>query len=404
MYNSGVDWRDFRFEWRVREGDLFPLLLRIEAHRESASHLLLPSRWADQLDRLNRVRAVHGTTALEGNPLTEAEVRQQMELAESASEDEPPEGSATKRPVEHREIRNASRAQDWVKGRFAAEDPGPVSLGDLLQMHSLLTTGSDEGRTAPGALRTVSVVVGSEELGGVHRGAPPDEVPRLMDEFVEFLGSRRLAAVHPAIQALLAHFFLVTIHPFGDGNGRVSRLTEAAILFRGRYNLHGFYGLSNYFYRNRDDYIRLLQGSRRSQPFDLQEFVEFGLTGFADELKGINDFIKTKLNRVLYRGALDRARTTREGTRRRMLNEREHSLLTFLLDRTEPTDPFAEDSSRRFPLDDLIAEPLVSALYRKGGVRALLRELSRLAERGFIPIEPRHDGFVELDFQVISRY
>ena len=92
-------------------------------------------------------------------------------------------------------------------------------------------------------------------------------------------------------RALFAHFFLVTIHPFGDGNGRVSRLVEAGILFRSKYNVHGFYGLSNYFYRHGAEYKSLLQKSRRSQPFDLSEFVAFGIRGFRAELKGINNFI-----------------------------------------------------------------------------------------------------------------
>src|ERR1700694_5825060 len=96
---------------------------------------------------------------------------------------------------------------------------------------------------------------------------------------------------HPVTRALLSHFFLVTIHPFGDGNGRVSRLVEAAILFQGNYNVHGFYGLSNYFYRNERDYKTLLQKCRSAQPFDVSEFMAFGVEGFSQELKGINNFI-----------------------------------------------------------------------------------------------------------------
>ena len=54
--------------------------MQIEAYKEAALNLLLPPHWKAQLDRLNRVRAVHGTTALEGNTLTEEEVRQQLDL------------------------------------------------------------------------------------------------------------------------------------------------------------------------------------------------------------------------------------------------------------------------------------------------------------------------------------
>ena len=113
-----------------------------------------------------------------------------------------------------------------------------------------------------------------------------------MDEYIDFVESRRLQDQHPVIRALLSHFFLVTIHPFGDGNGRVSRLVEAGLLFQGGYNVLGLYGLSNYFYRNEAEYKMTLQSCRNLQPFDVTGFVAFGLKGFASELKGINNFIR----------------------------------------------------------------------------------------------------------------
>ena len=283
-----MDWRRFSFEYRVRLDRLTSDLIRIEASREAALNLVLPPDWKAQLDQLNRVRAVHGTTALEGNPLSEAEVRQQMDLL--ASEAVPPSTPSR----DQRQVLNAGRAQDWIRRRFTPASP-PLRRADILQMHELITEGSDETNNVPGRLRTHPVVVGAEALGGVHRGAPPQEVSSLVDRFVAFVNSRPFLANHPVVRALLAHFFLVTIHPFGDGNGRVSRLVEAGILFQGEYNVFGFYGLSNYFYRHGDEYKRLLQQSRRTQPFDLDAFVAFGVEGFAAELKGINNFIKTKL-------------------------------------------------------------------------------------------------------------
>lgn len=395
-----MDWRHFRFDWRLRAEALWEVLIDIEAHRRAASLLTLPPDWRRELDRLNRVRAIHGTTALEGNPLTEAEVRQQLDLAAAETAEGRPD-----RPPEHREVRNAGRAQDWVKERFSADSNPPLRREELLRMHALLTEGSDERRTAPGRLRTDEVTVGTVRLGGIHRGAPAPDLGRLMDEFVALMNSRRFRSEHAAIQALLAHFFLVTIHPFGGGNGRTSRLVEAAVLYRGRYNIHGFYGLSNYFYRNGDDYRLLLQRSRRSQPFDLQEFVAFGLRGFASELEGINDFIQMKTNRAFYRNVLDRARRQREGKRRRVLNDREYDLLEILLEQTEPVDPFAEESSRHFSLLDLIRNRSVRTLYGSVTDRTFRRELTRLASRGFLRFEPRDgDWFVELDFGAIARY
>ena len=362
---------------------------------------MLAPEWREGLDRLNRVRAVYGTTALEGNPLSEPEVAGQILLAEQQAEARP--GPLSR---EQAQIRNASRAQDWVKARFA---PGsaPVNMGDILTMHREMTQGSDEDNSVPGTLRAASVQVGSPDLGGVHLGAPHESLARLMEELLAFVNSRRVRSEHPVIQALLAHFFLVTIHPFGDGNGRVSRLLESGILFRHGYNVHGFYGLSNFFYRNGDRYKTLLQLSRRSRErFDLTDFVEFGVTGFAEELEGINNYIKTKVNRVLYRQMLTASQNVRVGKRRRRLNQREHGLLLHLLDETEPTDPFSPSPSRSVSLEELLRSGYVRGAYASVTTRTLVRELERLAQMGFLTLDRDDSGELSLavDFQAIGRY
>ena len=198
-----MDWERFRFDYRLRLDDLRSELIRIEAYKEAALNLVLPPDWRAQLDRLNRVRAVHGTTALEGNPLSEAEVRQQLDMLASETPADDPVRS------EYVQVRNASRAQDWVRQRFT-EGARPLHQDDVLHLHALVTQGSDERDNVPGRLRTHPVVVGAAALGGVHRGAPAPELGRLMAEFVAFMNSRRLAEQHPVVRALLAHFFLVT--------------------------------------------------------------------------------------------------------------------------------------------------------------------------------------------------
>lgn len=392
-----MDWRDFTFDYRLnmRDRKLHWLLVQVEGYRKAVRNLVLPSPWRRRLDRLNRIRAIRGTTGLEGNPLSEEQVDQLLD-------DEP----AAARTQDERAVQNAGAAQEWVRSRFR---PGaaPLALGDILQMHRLMTTGSDETANVPGRLRTHDVQVGSPALGGVHRGAPHPSVKRLMRKFVSFVGSGQMREEHPVVRALLAHFFLVTIHPFGDGNGRVARLVEAAVLYEGEYNVHGFYGLSNFFYRQGDKYKTLLQACRCHQPFDATPFVEFGLEGFVSELSGINNFIQTKLNRLVYRDMMTNALSKRIGKRRKLLNQREYSLLRFLLKETEPEDPFAKEPSRRVPLADLLESPFVRAVYRRVTFRTFVRELKRLAQHGFIGFE--HDAeadaaIVEINFDAIGQH
>ncbi|MBD0370771.1 MAG: Fic family protein [Pyrinomonadaceae bacterium] len=396
-----MDWAKFSFNFNLDVEGLLPDVVSIEAYREAALNLVLPPDWREQLDKLNRVRAVHGTTALEGNPLSEAEVAQQIETLEEAEQE-----VVNRMSKEQLQIRNSGLGQEWVRQRFY---PGsaPLTVSDILELHKMTTQHSDVTNNVPGRFRTFSVTVGSPEVGGVHRGAPHDRLSQLMNEYIEFVSSRRLMAYHPVIRALLSHFFLVTIHPFGDGNGRVSRLVEAGILFQGGYNVHGFYGLSNYFYRNETEYKTLLQKCRESVPFDVTSFVIFGLKGFARELKGINNFIKTKLNRVVYRTMLVRAFNTRTGSRRRLINQREYNLLDFLIVETEPNDPFSDSPSKRIKLSELREVPYIQAVYRNVTPRTFFRELTRLRQMGFIyftQVEESREWIIELDFGAIGRY
>lgn len=396
-----MKWDQFTFEHRMNTEDLMADLISIEAYRESATNLVLPPDWREQLDRLNRVRAVHGTTALEGNPLSEAEVSHQMEIAEK-----PEEAARLKATREQQQIRNAGLAQNWVRERFSPEC-APISVSDILHMHKMITEAADETHNIPGQFRTFSVVVGTPELGGVHKGAPHTNVSKLMDKYIGFVNSRKMSANHPVIRALLAHFFLVTIHPFGDGNGRVSRLVEAGILFQGGYNVFGFYGLSNYFYRNEAAYKMTLQQCRKSQPFDVSAFIKFGLQGFAAELKGINNFIKAKLNRVVYRAMLVRAYNQKTGERRRVLNNREYNLLDYLINKTEPIDPFSDNPSRQIKFPELRQSKYIMQAYGDVTARTFWRELLRLSEMHFIKFvkgEDQDAPIVELDFSAIGRY
>ena len=397
-----MDWERFSFEYQLNDRNLFRDLVSIEAYKEASLNLVFPQEWQHQLDRLNRVRAVHGTTAIEGNPLSEAEVAQQMERLEQQNYDDKGK-TATK---EQLQIRNAGEAQAWVKKRFLPDSP-PVGLRDILTMHEMITRDSDTRNNIPRELRSFSVTVGTEDLGGVHRGAPHERLPRLMEEYIDFINSRRLDDNHPVIRALLAHFFLVTIHPFGDGNGRVSRLVEAGILFQLGYNVHGFYGLSNYFYRHEQEYKSVLQQCRKSQPFDVTPFIRFGVAGFASELKGINNFVKARINRLVYRTMIIRAFSKRMGARRRLLKKREYNLLDFLLSETEPVDPFSDASSRKISLSELLEANYVQSAYRNVTRRTFHRELIRLEELGFIEFtrdESVQDWVVELDFGAISKY
>jgi hypothetical protein len=260
-----MDWLKFEFDYRLDLQRLTPHILAVEAHRQAALTRVLPPQWREP---------------------SPAEA-----LAEPRDE-----------KVQLR-IRNAANARARVSERFGPGTP-PIALADLMTMHRMVADDAT-GEYAPGALRSLPVQVGRREVGGLHMGAPTNWLPRLMNEYVQFITSERLCSLHPVIHALVAHFFLVTIHPFGDGNGRVSRLLTAGILLQRGYNVHGgFYALSDYFYLNDIKYHSMLHRCWQSPPFDLTAFVAFGMEGFVMELRSISSFIKMKLGRAVDREML----------------------------------------------------------------------------------------------------
>jgi len=364
-----MDWKKFGFEYRFDTGGkLFQHLVNIEAYREAALNLVLPAEWSEQLDRLNRIRAVYGTTRLEGNPLSEAEVSNQIEIAEGKKPND--QGRATK---EQLQIRNSDIAQSWTRLRFAPET-APITKEDLLKMHEMLTRESDEKNNVPGRFRTFDVQVGSEDMGGVHKGAPSPMVEKLMDQYFEFLQSKRFNNEHPVIRALLAHFFLVTIHPFGDGNGRTARALEALLLQRAGLKDTLFIAMSNYYHEEREKYLDTLAQVRAGN-CNLTPFLKFGLRGITQQCGRLYKAIRDEVSKEIFRNLTRELFVRLESTRKRVIVRRQLSLLDKLLN-IEGAVEFSK------------MVQIFSDVYktRKNPVNALIRDLNRLSYLGAIRI------------------
>lgn len=275
-----IYWPEFNFDFRLDARPLLPHLLALEAHEEAAFSRVLPPGWRQK-------------SASDGEDLS----------ARDLGGEQPPWMDAITRRKVQLLLTNASPAQTWVKQRFF---PGSAALSveDILTMHRLAAEESGLRYKISGVLRTSAVVVGSAPVG-LHSGAPSERLPRLMDAYIRFVNGERMRNLPAAIQALVAHFFITTIHPFADGNGRVCRLVSAAVLFHRGYKGHGYYALSRYFYQNHARYYPLLHRCWQNPlPFDLTEFVAFGMEGLVVELRDIRHFVRVKLSRSAERTIL----------------------------------------------------------------------------------------------------
>lgn len=286
-------WPAFEFTYTLDVTKLLPHMAAIEASKASSSTSVLPPPWRER-PASGEMDAPLSDPSAQAARIKEIQMRKQ-ELLNT----------------------NASRALAWVRQRFA---PGsaPLSLDDILTMHRMIAEESGIRYANVGVLRKEGqrVVVG--EVGiGYHVGAPALKLPRLMEDYVQFVNGASLMSMPAAIHALVGHFFFTTIHPFEDGSGRVSRLVAAAILFQRGYRGHGFYALSSHFYQNEHQYHSLVYQTQQTPVFDLTRFIAFGMEGLALELRGINSFIKVKLNRTAERTILTPALRKRAEARKR---------------------------------------------------------------------------------------
>jgi Fic family protein len=275
-----IYWPAFEFTYALDMTGLLPYLSAIESLKTASSTSVLPPPWREQPASVQMEVPLSDPSA-QAARLEEIRMRKQ-ELLNT----------------------NASRVHAWVRQRFA---PGSasMSLDDILTMHRMVAEESGIRYANVGVLRKDGqrVLVGEDGIG-YHAGAPAVRLPRLMGDYIRFVNSARLMSMPAAVHALVAHFFFTTIHPFEDGSGRVSRLMAGGILFQRGYRGHGLYALSSHYYENEARYHSLIYQTQQTPVFDLTGFVAFGMEGLALELRGIDSFIKVKLNRTAGRTIL----------------------------------------------------------------------------------------------------
>jgi len=328
-----------------------------------------------KLDTLNILRAVRGTTGIEGAQLSEEEVRQIMSS---------PRGKPALPPTRQREeleARNAQRLMHYV-ARLLARSPGcPMSEQLIRKLHEITTREVDYPANTPGQYRTHAVSAGSY--------LPPadgNEVRNLMAQFVTWFNQGTPKGWDAVIRALVAHFYVVSIHPFGDGNGRTSRALESFLLYKAGINARGFYSLANYYYQHRIAYVQNLTRVRFETDPDLTPFVLFALQGLAAELREVHREVLLEVRDIAFRDYAREALQDRLATRagERMLN-----LVLLLGDGAVPLGDIRQGRHR------------LAALYRGLTNKTLSRDVNYLSEIQLILSE---NGAIRANLEIMDRY
>jgi Fic family protein len=111
---------------------------------------------------------------------------------------------------------------------------------------------------SPGQWRTSPIGVTGGNGGIIYQAPDADDVPKLMGEIVGWLESGDLDA-HVVVRAAMAHLHVVSVHPFRDGNGRISRITQSLVLAREGLLSPEFASIEEYLGEHTPDYYNALQ-------------------------------------------------------------------------------------------------------------------------------------------------
>uniref|UniRef100_A0A0R3WCI9 protein adenylyltransferase n=1 Tax=Taenia asiatica TaxID=60517 RepID=A0A0R3WCI9_TAEAS len=205
---------------------------------------------------------IYHSNAIEGNTLSLAQTRAVLETRLAIG---------GKSLQEQNEVLGLDAAFKYLNTTLLSGSSTPISMSDILELHRRVLSFID--LTEAGRLRRTQVFVGD------HIPPPAKMLPELMQELVDWINSGEAAALHPIELAALAHWKLVYIHPFYDGNGRTSRLVMNLLLMRAGFppaivreeDRHIYYGtlktanLAECTERAVDDYLKAAFGTAASK-------------------------------------------------------------------------------------------------------------------------------------------
>ena len=277
-YAASHPWITFTFDLhRLAEIDFIHLGEAL-SNCDHIAGVQLPPDVARNLHQVFLVKGIHATTQIEGNTLSEDEVRARVEGDLKLPESQEYLG---------KEIDNVLAACNLVGEELAAGRDMRLTSERIKQFNRMVLDGlPEEDDVVPGQIRTRGV-----EVGAVYRGAPAEDCELLLDELCVWLEQLTedagpvWARSIGLIRAILAHLYLAWIHPFGDGNGRTARLMEFQLLLEAGFPSPACHLMSNYYNRTRTRYYQALRETSHAEPYPAWKFVSYAVQGFVEELR-----------------------------------------------------------------------------------------------------------------------
>lgn len=241
---------------------------------------LAPERLS-ALRRVATIESVGSSTRIEGSKLTDREVEvllSNLEIRQFDTRDQ-------------QEVAGYAEVMELV---FRSWEDITITENHIKQLHRDLLMRSQKDERHRGGYKTSSNSVAAfdedgNQVGIVFATATPFDTPALMTELVDWLNeSRRDATLHPLL--IIAVFIVVflEIHPFQDGNGRLSRVLTTLLLLQAGYAYVPYSSLESVIEQSKEGYylaLRQTQGTIRTDSPDWQPWVVFFLRAMQQQMR-----------------------------------------------------------------------------------------------------------------------
>ncbi|MCD0449251.1 Fic family protein [Actinocorallia sp. API 0066] len=239
-----------------------------------------PAKWTDGLRKFLTADAVAASNSIEGFRVSTVDVADLMEGEHDVevSDEDRAETLAYQRMTTY--IQTLHDVADFS-----------YSKGLLNGLHWMLQGHRHTARKPAGQWRRGPVYVTDARDPGIAAYTAPDEseVPALMSELVAWLNSDE--EVHPLVRAAMAHLHLVSIHPWADGNGRISRSLQTLMIAREGVLAPEFSSIEAWLGRpgNTWEYYKELgaRGATYLPDQDVHSWVRFNLTAYHQQAQTV---------------------------------------------------------------------------------------------------------------------
>jgi Fic family protein len=178
----------------------------------------------------------------------------------------------------------------------------PLTVNYIQQLHGQLLQHSDKDARHRGQYKTLSnsiepFTLEGESIGLIFQTTTPFDTPRLMDELIAWTNtSLSDKSLHPLLVTAIFTVVFLEIHPFQDGNGRLSRILTTLLLLKSGYAYVPYSSLESVVEQSKEGYyhaLRQTQGTIRTETPDWQPWVTY----FLQSLRKQKQKLETKIRR-----------------------------------------------------------------------------------------------------------